>query len=81
MIRPRDGLSPTTAQHEAGARIDPPPSLASAIGIIRDATAETAPPLEPPAVTPVFHGFARLYTDDEVLEHGLDFGKVQGDSG
>lgn len=31
--------------------------------------------------TPVFHGFARLYTDDEVLEHGLDFGKVQGDSG
>jgi hypothetical protein len=29
----------------------------------------------------VFHGFARLYTDDEVVEDGLDFGKVQGDSG
>ena len=58
MIRPRDGLSPTTPQHEAGARIDPPPSLASAIGIMRDATAETAPPLEPPAVTAVFHGFS-----------------------
>src|SRR6202044_3104102 len=45
------------SQPEAGARIDPPPSLASAIGITRDATAETAPPLEPPAVTAVFHGF------------------------
>jgi hypothetical protein len=30
---------------------------------------------------PVFHEFVRLYTDDEVLEDGLDFGKVQGDSG
>ena len=30
---------------------------------------------------PLFHEFARLYTDDEVLEGGLDFGKVQGDSG
>jgi hypothetical protein len=29
----------------------------------------------------LFHEFARLYTDDEVLEGGLDFGKVQGDSG
>jgi hypothetical protein len=44
------------------------------------------PPSE--AVTPcggcssaVFHGFAGLYTDDEVAEDGLDFGKVQGDSG
>jgi hypothetical protein len=30
---------------------------------------------------PLFREFARLYTDDEVLEGGLDFGKVQGDSG
>jgi hypothetical protein len=30
---------------------------------------------------PVFREFARLYADDEVLEGGLDFGKVQGDSG
>ena len=29
----------------------------------------------------LFRKFARLYTDDEVLEGGLDFGKVQGDSG
>lgn len=47
---------------------------------------DVVPPFE--AVTPcggcsspVFHGFARLYTGDEVAEDGLDFGKVQGDSG
>ena len=32
VIRPCDGLSPTSPQHDAGMRIDPPPSLAWAIG-------------------------------------------------
>jgi hypothetical protein len=30
---------------------------------------------------PYSRGFARLYADDELAEDGLDFGKVQGDSG
>ena len=46
--RPRDGLRPTSPQHAAGMRIEPPPSLACAIGTIPAATAAAEPPLEPP---------------------------------
>jgi len=50
-MRPRDGLRPMTPQQEAGTRIEPAPSLASAIGTRRAATAAAAPPLDPPGVT------------------------------
>src|SRR6202042_1127431 len=56
--RPRDGFSPTTPQQDAGTRIDPAASVASAIGTMREATAAAAPPLEPPGVTPFRQGLA-----------------------
>src|SRR5262249_52710742 len=54
--RPREGLSPTTPQHAAGIRIDPPPSLPCARHPSPAASALPAPPLEPPAVCSRFHG-------------------------
>src|SRR3954471_7561955 len=56
-MRPRDGFSPTSPQHEDGTRIDPPPSEPSASGTNRAATAAAAPPLEPPGVIASFQGF------------------------
>src|SRR5204863_335134 len=56
VMRPRDGLSPTTPHAPAGLRMDPPPSPACAIAIIRDATAAAEPPLDPPTMRSVFHG-------------------------
>src|SRR5579875_602646 len=50
VTRPRDGLRPTRPQHDAGIRIDPPPSVPAAIGAIPAATLTAAPPLDPPAV-------------------------------
>ena len=41
-IRPRWGLRPTRPQHAAGMRVEPPPSLACAIGTMPDATAAAA---------------------------------------
>ena len=55
-MRPRVGFSPTRPQHEAGIRIEPPPSLPWASGSIPDATAAAAPPLEPPGVRFVSQG-------------------------
>src|SRR5207249_3924101 len=55
--RPREGLSPTTPQHEAGIRTEPPPSLPSASGPSPAATCAAAPPLEPPVVCWSFQGF------------------------
>ena len=46
--RPREGFSPTSPHQAAGMRIEPPPSLAWAIGTARDATSAAAPPLDPP---------------------------------
>src|SRR5215470_17161149 len=55
-LRARVGLRPKMPQQEAGIRIDPPPSLACAIGIMPEATAAAAPPLEPPALWVRLHG-------------------------
>ncbi len=53
---PRVGLSPTRPVHDAGMRIDPPPSPAWASGAIPDATAMPAPLEEPPGVRFGSHG-------------------------
>src|ERR1700722_2913160 len=45
--RPRVGFKPKRPQHEAGMRIEPPPSLACAAGNIPAATAAAAPPDDP----------------------------------
>ncbi len=55
-MRPRAGLRPTSPQHAAGMRIEPPPSLPCASGTMPDATAAAAPPDEPPGVLSVSHG-------------------------
>ena len=54
--RPRDGFRPTSPQHDAGMRIEPPPSLACAIGTMPAATAAAEPPLEPPGERVVSQG-------------------------
>jgi len=56
-IVPLDGFKPIKPENEAGIRIEPPPSLAPAIGTIPAATAAAAPPLDPPGEYAKFHGF------------------------
>ncbi len=56
LVRWRLGFSPTRPQLEAGMRIEPPPSLAWAIGTMPAATAAAEPPLEPPAERSVSQG-------------------------
>ena len=56
VMRPCEGFSPTSPQHDAGMRIEPPPSDACAIGTSPAATATAAPPLDPPGEWSVFHG-------------------------
>src|SRR5258708_1506173 len=46
--RNRDGLRPTSPQHAAGMRMDPPASVPWAIGTTPAATSAAAPPEEPP---------------------------------
>jgi hypothetical protein len=46
--RARVAFNPTRPLHEAGIRIEPPPSLAWPIATMPDATAEPEPPLDPP---------------------------------
>ncbi len=55
-VRPREVFRPTSPQHAAGMRIDPPPSLACANGIMPAATAAAEPPDEPPGVRVRSHG-------------------------
>src|SRR6516165_229586 len=55
-LRPRVGFSPTRPQHEAGIRMEPPPSPPWAAGTMPDATAAADPPEEPPVECSVFHG-------------------------
>ena len=54
--RPREALIPKRPQHEAGMRIEPPPSEPCAIPTSPAATAAAAPPLDPPAFRPRSHG-------------------------
>ena len=56
VLRPRVGLSPTSPQLAAGARMEPKPSLACAIGSMRAPTAAAAPPLEPEEMRVGSHG-------------------------
>ncbi len=56
-ITPFVGLSPTSPQHAAGIRIEPPPSVAVAIGAMPAAIAAAEPPDEPPGEDSTFHGF------------------------
>ena len=66
--RPRDGLMPKSPQHEAGMRIEPPPSLACATGARPAATAAAAPPLEPPGVRVTSHGLWQSpFSSDSVI--------------
>src|SRR3954454_8667779 len=55
-MRPRCGWSPTSPQHAAGIRVEPPPSLPWATGTRPAATAAPDPPLEPPGVRAGSHG-------------------------
>src|SRR5438067_1709064 len=65
--RPSDGLLQTRPQHDAGLRIEPPPSLPCAIGASPAATAAAAPPLEPPGVRAVSHGLRQApFSSDSV---------------
>src|SRR5689334_17441651 len=59
-VRARVGFKPKRPQHDAGMRIEPPPSVACASGIIPAATAAEAPPLEPPAMRSRFQGLRVL---------------------
>ena len=48
-------------------RIEPPPSLPCAAGDMPAATATAAPPLDPPGVRAVFHGFRQApFSSDSV---------------
>ena len=47
-VIPRLGFMPNRPQHDAGMRIDPPPSPPLASGTKPAATAAAEPPLEPP---------------------------------
>src|SRR5262245_49595882 len=55
-LRARVGFKPNRPQHEAGMRIEPPPSLPCAIGTTRAATTTAAPPDDPPGVRSRSHG-------------------------
>ena len=55
-MRPWVGFMPTRPLNEAGMRVEPPPSLAVAMGTIPRATAAAEPPLEPPGVRSRFQG-------------------------
>ena len=66
--RPRDGFTPTTPQHDDGLRMEPPPSLPCAAGQRPAAVAAAAPPLEPPEVRDVSHGFRQTpFSSDSVI--------------
>src|ERR1700730_4659467 len=56
-LRARVGFNPNPPEAEAGIRIEPPPSLACATGIMRAATAAPAPPDDPPEEGANFPGF------------------------
>ena len=67
--RPRVGFIPTRPQHDAGIRIDPPPSEPVANGTIPAATAAAEPPEDPPGVRSGFHGL-RVIPVASLAVHG-----------
>src|SRR5215472_12477339 len=54
--RPKLGFNPNTPAKLAGMRMEPPPSVPSAKGQNRAASAADEPPDEPPGVFSLFHG-------------------------
>src|SRR5687767_7071739 len=56
-ITPAVGLMPASPQKAAGMRIDPPPSVAVAMGASPAAIEAAEPPDEPPGDRSRFHGF------------------------
>ena len=54
--RPRVVFKPTRPHQAAGSRVEPPPSLAWAMGTIPDATAAPDPPLDPDGLRVRSHG-------------------------
>src|SRR5919106_5608240 len=54
---PHVGFSPTTPQHDAGMRMEPPASVPMAAGARPAESAAAEPPLEPPATRSGSHGF------------------------
>ena len=59
-LRPRVGLRPTRPFADAGTRIEPPPSLACAMGTMPAATAAPEPPEEPPEEWSSSYGLLQL---------------------
>ena len=57
---PHVGFRPTTPQHAAGIRIEPPVSEPSAASASPAARAAAEPPLEPPATRPGAIGFGTV---------------------
>ena len=55
--RPREALSPTRPQNDAGMRVEPPPSDDMLTGVTPAATIAADPPEEPPGVRSGFQGF------------------------
>ena len=77
-VRPRDGFSPNRPQHEAGTRIEPPPSVACAAGTTPAATRAAAPPEEPPALRSRFQGLrVAPYRLDSVVTVSPNSGVVE----
>ena len=68
---PYVGLKPTTPQHAAGIRIEPPESLPSAASTSPAASAAAQPPLDPPATRPGATGFGTVpnVRFSEVIPH------------
>src|SRR5262249_58621208 len=60
VTRPRVGFSPTRPLHDAGTRIDPPPSSAWAMGAMPAATATPAPLDDPPGERSGSHGLREM---------------------
>src|SRR6185437_2816043 len=68
LMRPRVAFRPTRPQAEAGIRIEPPPSVACAMGTMPAATAPADPPEEPPVECARFQGLcAGPYSFDSVV--------------
>src|SRR5580658_11059873 len=54
--RPKWALMPASPVRQHGIRIEPPPSVPSANGVMPAATEAAAPALDPPGVLPRFQG-------------------------